>query len=71
MSRTVYRVTAGTFMRDCASEHHADQLARALRLHGPLRGVPVTVEAIRVPDDALTRMTADAWSHAVLNAGPL
>lgn len=67
-SLTVYRVTAGSFERDYATEHHAEQMARALRLHGPLAGVTVTVEALRMPDDALTRLT---WGSAVLAAGAL
>ena len=55
---TVYRVTAGTFCRDYLTEYHAEQMARALRLHEPLAGVPVTVEALRMPNDPLTRLTA-------------
>lgn len=55
---TVYRVTAGTFSRDYFTEYHAEGMARALRMHPPLRDVPVTVEAIRLPDDALTRLVA-------------
>lgn len=65
---TVYRVTAGSFERDYETEHHAEQMARALRLHAPLSGVPVTVEALRMPDDALTRLT---WGSAVLATGAL
>lgn len=54
---TVYRVRAGTFSRDYATDYHAEQMARALRLHKPLAGVAVTVTAIRLPDDALTAIT--------------
>lgn len=54
---TVYRVAAGTFTADYFTEYHAEQVARALRLHGPLADVAVTVEAIRLPDDPLTRLT--------------
>lgn len=55
--RTVYRVTCGTFERDYCTEHHAWQMARALQMHDPLKDMHVTVEAIRVPDDALSRLT--------------
>lgn len=54
--RTYYRVTAGTHQRIYATDYHAEQYARALRLHRPLAGTPVTVEAIRLPDDPLTRL---------------
>lgn len=52
-----YRVTAGVFSRILATEHHAEQMARALRMHGPLAGVPVTVDPIRISNDALTRLS--------------
>ena len=58
---TVYRVTCGSFCRDYATEYHAEQMARALRLHDPLNGVPVAVvEAIRLPDYPLTMLTVGA-----------
>lgn len=52
-----YRVTAGTLTRHYFTEHHAEQLARALRMHPPLKGVAVTVTPVRLPDDALTRLS--------------
>lgn len=55
---TVWRVTCGTLVRNYATDYHAEQMARALRLHRPLAGVPVTVTPIRLPDGALTRLTA-------------
>jgi len=54
---TAYRVQAGSFVRFCHTEHHAEQFARALRLHDPLTGAEVKVEPVRLPDDALTRIT--------------
>lgn len=53
---TVYRVTAGPFSRDYYAVHHAEQMARALKMHKPLEGAPVLIEAIRLPDDGLTRL---------------
>lgn len=43
---TVYRVTAGTLQFHYATSYHAEQMARALRLHKPLAGIPVTVEIV-------------------------
>lgn len=53
---TVYRVLAGTFVRDYFTGYHAEQMATALRMHKPLAGVPVTVAQRQVPNDALTRL---------------
>lgn len=49
----VYRVAAGSLVRYYATEYHAQQLARALELHG----LAPEVSAARLPDDALTRLT--------------
>ncbi len=49
----VYRVRAGSLTRMYHTEYHAEQLARALRLNG----MTVTVDTVRLPDDALTRLT--------------
>ena len=68
---TVYRVEAGSFSRDYATDYHAEQMARALRMHKPLADVPVTVTAHKLPNDQLTRMTVTGWGSAVLAAGPL
>jgi len=50
-----YRVQAGQLVRHYATQFHADQMARALR--ASLAGTSVTVETVRLPDDALTRLT--------------
>lgn len=52
--RTVltWRVKAGTLTCFYFTEYHAEQMARALRLHG----MEVTVDTVRLPDDALTRL---------------
>ena len=55
---TVYRVRAGSLTRLYAAEHHAEQLARALRLNG----MAVTVDTVRLPNDPLTRLTVRAVS---------
>lgn len=54
---TAYKVTAGTFSATYYTDYHAEQMVRALRMHTPLAGVPVTIEAIRLPNDALTRLS--------------
>jgi hypothetical protein len=54
---TIYRVTAGTLVRDYYTEHHAIQMAQALGAHRPLAGVPVTITVHRLPNDPLTRLT--------------
>jgi hypothetical protein len=53
---TVYRVRAGTLTRLYYAEHHAEQLARALRLHG----LEPVVDTIQLPDDPLTRLTVQS-----------
>ena len=53
---TVYRVRAGTLTRYYYTQHHADQLARALSLHG----MTPTVEAVKLPNDPLTRLSVGA-----------
>jgi hypothetical protein len=53
----VYRVTAGTLVRDYATKYHAEQMANALKAHKPLAGVPVTVSVYLAPNDPLTRLT--------------
>ena len=50
---TVWRVRAGTYSAMYFTEYHAAQMARALELHG----MRVTIDTVRVPDDALTRLT--------------
>jgi hypothetical protein len=57
---SVYRVRAGTLARFYFTEYHAEQMARALRLHKPLEGMAVTVEPYKLPDDALTRLTVQS-----------
>lgn len=56
---TVYRVRAGSLTRLYAAKHHAEQLARALRLNGM---AAVTVDTVRLPNDPLTRLTVRAVS---------
>ena len=61
---TAYRVRAGSlrhgarWTRTYHTAHHAEQLARALRLHG----MTVTVDTVRVrlPNDALTALTVQS-----------
>ena len=48
-----FKVSAGTFVRFYFTEYHAEQMARALRLHG----LTVTIEAATLPNDALTLLT--------------
>ena len=45
-------VSAGTFKRHYFTEYHAEQMGRALALHG----MAVTITAVRLPADALTRL---------------
>ncbi|CAB4171514.1 hypothetical protein UFOVP920_4 [uncultured Caudovirales phage] len=47
------RECKGTLTRMYFTRHHADQMARALTLNG----METTVDAISLPDDALTRLT--------------
>ncbi len=47
-----WKVTAGSFVRHYATAHHAEQMARALRLNG----MDVTVTTIEFPTDPLTRL---------------
>ena len=49
-----WEVRAAKFVRHYATEHHANQMARALRLNGML----VEVREISLPRDALTRLVA-------------
>jgi hypothetical protein len=49
---TVYKVSAGMFVRYHFTEHHAEQLGRALRRHG----MEVTIKQVKLPNDALTKM---------------
>lgn len=48
-----WKVTAGTFTRLYLTEHHANQMARALILNG----MSVTITETTLPDDALTRLS--------------
>ena len=62
MKRTItaYRVKAGTYAATYATDYHARQMADALTAHGRKYGYTdwtVTVEPIRLPDDALTALT--------------
>ena len=50
----VWEVKAGNFVRHFATEYHAEQMARALRLNG----MAVTVSAGQLRDDPLTRLIA-------------
>ena len=54
MKRTVktWEVRAGNFVRHYATEYHAEQMARALRLNG----MAVAVREFTLPNDALTRL---------------
>ena len=45
---TAFRVTCGTYSRVFFTRYQAEQMARALSLHGPLRGYPVLIEQIQV-----------------------
>ena len=47
-----WEVRAGQFVRHYATERHAEQMARALKLNGML----VTVKRGTLPNDALTRL---------------
>ena len=47
-----WEVRAGKFVRHYATEYHAEQMARALRLHG----MDVAIRLISLRDDALTRL---------------
>jgi|HubBroStandDraft_1064217.scaffolds.fasta_scaffold1163650_2 hypothetical protein len=53
---TVYRVRAGSLTRMYFTEYHAEQMARALRLHG----MTVSIDTVQLPNDALTRMTVQS-----------
>ena len=57
---TVYRVTAGTFVRDYYTDYHAEQMAHTLRNHKPLADVPVTITTHRLPNDALAALVVPA-----------
>ena len=50
---TAYRVRAGTHTSLYYTPHHAEQFARAMRLHG----LPVKIDTLRLPDDPLTKLT--------------
>ncbi len=50
----VWKVKAGGFERHYATEYHAEQMARALRLNG----MEVTVSPTKLPADPLTRLIA-------------
>ncbi len=50
---TVYRVRAGSFSRLYYTRHHAEQMERALRLHG----MDPVIEEAQMPRDDLTRLT--------------
>lgn len=50
----VWEVRSGKFVRHYATEHHAEQMARALKLNGML----VEVTRGTLPSDALTRLVA-------------
>ena len=52
----VWRVTAGKLVRDYFTEHHAEQMARALTLNG----MSPVIESHYLKDDALTRITVSA-----------
>ena len=51
-STAAWEVSAGKFKRHYGSEHHAEQMARALRLNG----MAVTVRQISLRNDPLTRL---------------
>ncbi len=53
---TVFRVTAGSVKQMYFAEHHAEQMARALRMNGM---TPV-IDIVRLPDDALTRLSVQS-----------
>lgn len=53
----VWRVRCGKHERQFYTDYHAEQYASALRRHPPLADMPVTVQTMRLPNDALTRMT--------------
>ena len=53
---TVWRVRAGSFERHYYTDYHADQMARALQLHG----MAVKVDTVRLPNDALTALTVQS-----------
>ena len=50
---TVWRVRAGSLTRLYYTAHHAEQLERALTLHG----MQVKVDQVKLPNDPLTRLT--------------
>ena len=50
---TVFRIKAGSITRMYATEHHAEQMARALRLNG----LEPLIDVVRLPNDPLTRLT--------------
>lgn len=52
----VWTVTAGRFVRHYFTEHHAEQMARALRL----QGMTVTIDSGYLKDDPLTRLAVSA-----------
>ena len=47
-----WEVRAGKFVRHYATEYHAEQMARALRLNG----MDVAIRLISLRNDALTRL---------------
>ena len=50
---TVYRVKAGTYTAMYYTEYHAEQMARALALHG----MQPVIDTLRLRDDPLSRLT--------------
>jgi hypothetical protein len=52
----VYKVRAGTLTRFYHTEYHAEQLARALTLHG----MKVVIDKVKLPNDALTALTVQS-----------
>jgi len=53
---TVYRVRAGSVTRMYRTEHHAEQMARALELNG----LRAAIDQVQLPDDALTALTVSS-----------
>lgn len=51
--RSCFRVRGGPITRYYTTERRAEQMARALRL----RGLTAVVDAVALPDDALTALT--------------
>ena len=52
----VWRVTAGSFARLYFTNYHAEQMAVALRR----KGIDVTIDTLRVPNDKLTILSVQA-----------